>query len=326
MSKKRREKKLVARIKQQAQKRGKRSKEPLSPLQFFPALGGSTFADLEPPEGFRPITATQAMIMFAEPFQKYLQSGEIDDMNVVMNLTTQIWNYTLPKVLHKPPKEDIIEEIAETLKIDEIDAANLFEGMVERKAYLFPPEIQPDDVRTLFMRKEADYQIEQFDEAQLEMSETPIPASQNDQKMLADLQRLDQAMADDEEYDEWEDLYFTVEKACSTQFYDWLAAKGVSDQYCQIFPFCVEMFFNFVYRYNAIEILQISEFDLEEFFLDHLPRKVLVPPNEYAYWPPALRLFYRFLAEKGYLSDPQPLTSLFDEIEPEFIDMLQKQF
>lgn len=329
MSKKRKEKKLVARIKKQAGKRGKPaeiSKDFLSPAQLLPGVGGSSSVDLKAPEGFRPITATQALIMFAEPFQKYLQSGEIDDMNVAMNLSMQIWNYTLPKAGHKLPKQDIIEEMAAALKIDELDAVNLFEEMVERKAYLFPPEIQPADVRTLFMRKEVDYQIEQFDETQLAMSATPIPANQDDQAMLADLQRLDQAMADDEEYDEWEDLYFQLEKDCSARYFEWLTAKGVLEQYTRIFPFCVEMFFNFVYRYNAIEIVQISEFDLEEFFLDHLPRKVLVQPNEYTCWPPALRLFYRFLAEKGYLHDPRPLTSLFDAIEPDFVDMLQKQF
>ena len=37
---------------------------------------------------------------------------------------------------------------------------------------------------------------------------------------------------------------------------------------------------------------------LEEFFMDWLMRKVMVKPPEYTQWPPALRLFYRFLAEK----------------------------
>ena len=41
--------------------------------------------------------------------------------------------------------------------------------------------------------------------------------------------------------------------------------------------------------------------------MDWLMRKVMVKPPEYTQWPPALRLFYRFLSEKGYLDDPEPM-------------------
>lgn len=48
-------------------------------------------------------------------------------------------------------------------------------------------------------------------------------------------------------------------------------------------------------------------------------------PNEYIKWPLAIKLFYRFLLEKGYLD----LDTVFKEIgkiEPDFIEVLRKQF
>ena len=55
-------------------------------------------------------------------------------------------------------------------------------------------------------------------------------------------------------------------------------------------------------------------------------RKVMIEPHEYADWPPALKLFYMFLAEKGYIKDPERITEMIDEIEPHFIEILRNRF
>jgi hypothetical protein len=64
---------------------------------------------------------------------------------------------------------------------------------------------------------------------------------------------------------------------------------------------------------------------LEEFFMDWLLRKVMVTPPEYPQWLPALRLFYRFLAEKGYLNDPEPIIAGLQAIEPDFIALVKQR-
>jgi hypothetical protein len=64
---------------------------------------------------------------------------------------------------------------------------------------------------------------------------------------------------------------------------------------------------------------------LAGFFLDYLLRKVMAKPPEYTQWPPALRLFYRFLAEKGYLDDPEPLIASLYAIEPDFIAWVKQR-
>ena len=63
-----------------------------------------------------------------------------------------------------------------------------------------------------------------------------------------------------------------------------------------------------------------------EFFEDFLLRKMMVEPIEYVYWPPALKLFYRFLHEKGYLDNQEDIIREIDKLEPYFIEVLRKQF
>ena len=198
--------------------------------------------------------------------------------------------------------------------------------MLERKTYLFPEDIQPKDPMTMFMRKEIEYVIAKFDESQLELSDTPLPPDQEDQKMLEQLQQLDKNLEDGEEYDDWEDLYFKVEQDCCQRYNQWLIDKGAPAKHCREFPFCVEVFLNYVYRYTAGTLAGIEYMDLEDFFLDHVLRKVVIQPSDYVYWPPALRLLYQFLGEKSYLEDPRDHIDMLREIEPEFLETLKKRY
>jgi hypothetical protein len=41
-------------------------------------------------------------------------------------------------------------------------------------------------------------------------------------------------------------------------------------------------------------------------------------------WPPALKLFYRFLHEKGYLNNPDKIIGRIDKIESYFIEAMRQ--
>ena len=71
--------------------------------------------------------------------------------------------------------------------------------------------------------------------------------------------------------------------------------------------------------------LPLNSMECEEFFIDYLLRKVMAKPPEYTQWPPALRLFYRFLSEKDYLDDPEPMMASLHAIEPDFIALVQQR-
>ena len=63
-----------------------------------------------------------------------------------------------------------------------------------------------------------------------------------------------------------------------------------------------------------------------EFFEDFLIRKMMVEPAQYILWPPALKFFYLFLHEKGYLNKSDKIIGQIDKIEPYFIKVLKHQF
>jgi len=327
MSKKKRKKKLLTRIKDMAEKRKQR--RPKSPSQpTMPFMGGMPFGgSSKAPKGFRPIPMIQAMMEFAEPIMEYVENGTVKDPNDALQIGTQIWNSTLPKVpvSQKKTRAEIVKQIHTTLKLETQEAEEFFDRMIERKEYLFPEEIQPQSPMTLFMRKEVDYLITKFDENQLEISEKPIPPDRKDQKLLNALRRMDEYIEEGAGYDEWEAHFFSMQETCRDRYYQWLKAKGVPDKYNSQFPFCVESYLNFIYQYDEGELQDVSPSAIEEFFMAHLMRKVMVKPPEYTHWPPALRLFYTFLAEKGYLDDPEPMIELFDDIEPDFIELVKKR-
>ena len=327
MSKKRREKKLLARIKARLNKRKQR--QPESPSQpAMPFMGGSPFGgDREAPKGFRPIPMTQAMMEFAGPIMEYGNHGTVKNPNDALQIGMQIWNFTLPKVpvSQKKSRAEVVEQIRAILKLDTQEAEEFFDRMVERKEYLFPEEIQPEGSMTMFMRKEVEYLITKFDESQLGISEEPIPPDRDDQKLLNALRRMDEYIEEGAEYDEWEDHFFSMQEICCDRYYRWLKAKGIPNEYSNHFPFCVETYLNFIYEYDEGELQDVSPYAIEEFFMDHLMRKVMAKPPEYTHWPPALRLLYTFLAEKGYLDDPEPIIELFDDIEPDFIELVKKR-
>lgn len=335
MSKKKREKKKQARNKTLA-KKGKQQKAASQPAAPFmgeggmpsPFTGGSPFGSVnKAPKGFRPIPMIQAIMEFAGPVMEFVEDGTIKDPNDALQIGTQIWNFSLPKISPQMKKlrPDIVEQIRTTLKMDIDEAEDFFDRMVERKEYLFPEEIQPQGSMTMFMRKEVEYLITKFDESQLYLSDEPIPPGRADQQMLNDLRRMDEYIEEGADYDEWEDHFFSMQNVCSDRYYDWLKAKDVPDEYSSQFPFCVETYLNFIYQYDEGELQDVSPYAIEEFLMDHLMHKVMAKPPEYTNWPPALRLFYTFLAEKGYLDDPEPIIEVFDDIEPDFIALVKKR-
>jgi hypothetical protein len=328
MSKKKREKKLLDRIKAWSKKKS-RSRTPSQPAMPFPGriplIGGAI--ENKAPKGFRPVPMMQAILEFANPIMEFVENGVVKDPNDALQIAMQIWNFTLPKVpaSQKPPRATIVDQIHTTLRMDRQEAERFFDQMIARKEHLVPEDIQPEGAMTIFIRKEVEYLVTKFDESQLGMSDTPIPSDKNDQKMLDALRRMDKYIEEGAEYDEWEDHFFAMQKMCCDCYHHWLKAKGIPDEYSQQFPSCVEIYLNFIYQYDAGELQNVSPGSIEEFFMDFLMRKVMMSPPEYTIFPAALRLLYTFLAEKQYLDDPEPMIELFDDIEPDFIALVKER-
>ncbi len=323
MPKKSQEQKRQAKTKKRQQRQTGRSSPPSMPFLGEMPFGGAP----DIPTGFRPISMTQAMMEYAAPIMAYVEDGTVQDPNDALQIVMLLWNSTLPEapVAVRQSRREIVAQIETTLQLDRQEADAFYDRMIERKAYLLPDEIQPKGSMTMFMRKEVEYLITKFEESQLDLSDKPMPLDGDDHTFLDALRQLDASIAEGAEYDEWEADFFAMQKLCCQRYHRWLEAKGVAEPYTNQFPFCVEAYLNFIYQYDAGELTEVSLQVLEEFFMDYLLRKVMAKPPEYTHWPPALRLFYRFLAEKGSLDDPEPMIERLHAIEPDFIALVKQR-
>lgn len=290
------------------------------------------FSSIKAPEGFRSIPATQAIMEFGKPvMEKVTNQEEIETLNEALKITTLIWNYTLSLekgVEDSKVKSKIIGELKTKLKLTEENSVNFLAEMIARKSELFPPKIQPPFPMIMFMRKEGQLIIKEFDYESINFSKEPIAANEKDLKLIESIKTLDRYISSEVDYGEWEDLYFLIEEQSSERFGQWLLDKGMSD-WSDFFPFCVQPYLSFIYQYghdSHVFLNNISIAYLREFFYDYLLRKVLVEPNQYIYWPPALKFFQRFLQEKGYFKKALQIIKKIDKIEPDFIEILRQRY
>jgi hypothetical protein len=287
-------------------------------------------ADIEAPEGFRPIAMAQAMLEYAEPLRELAEEENVQDLNEVLQLSMGLWNFgILPDGAgDKRLEKQLIRQIQKVLKLDSREAADLFKSMVERKDYLFPPDIQPEYPMIMFIRKETSHLITGFNYDDLIPAEEPVGPDEEDERFIDAVNQMDRYVTDGTEYGEWEDHFFSMQEQCVERFRLWLQQKGL-EKYDEVFSSCLDVYLDFVYRYAHPDIITLQNISApywEEFFGDFLLRKVTTEPHEYAYWPPALKLFYTFLQEKGYLGNSRSVEQLLNQFEPRFIDLLRRRY
>jgi len=333
-SKKKKKVKIAKKRAQSQQKRKKKKKLRLiknTPSNNVSYMERPSFSDIEAPDGFRPVSISQAMMEYAKPVMEKGENEGNEDINLAMHAGMLLWNYTISLEdghEDRKMKKEIIRLLAKEFDMSKSDAGLFLEKMIERKEHLFPKDIQPKHAMTMFIRKELTHLITGFNYNKIDFSSSPIPPDREDKEMVESIQRMDQYIAGGADYDKWEDHYFQMEEICRNRFELWLKEKG-HEEYCENFPFYTETYLNFVYRYNHDDLTTLKSIIpeyLEEFFADHVLRKVIMEPYEYTFFPPAMKLLYTFLSEKGYMDDCTALTGIIDEMEPHFINILRKRF
>ena len=214
---------------------------------------------MEPPEGFRAISFSQAIMDYAKPLMVYAKNEKA--INLVLQLSGLFWNYALSvrdgKVDQKIEK-DIVKGVKSVLGMDKKEALSLIERMVERYHYLFPEDIQPERPSPImFIRKEVRYLIRPYDYEKLTISDRIIPPDAEDQGAIDRLLQLDDLMAEGADYEDYESLLTNVKTLLEARFGEWLMAKGIKEE-TDDFASCLFIFFDFVYGYIHDEVVMIK--------------------------------------------------------------------
>ncbi len=282
------------------------------------------------PEGFRSISFSQAIIEYGQPLLKTADNDHATE--AAMQLAGLFWNYALSVRDGERDGEienQIVKGVKSGLGLNDEEAQELIQKMVRRYQYLFPENIQPDRLSPfLFIRKEVQHLIRLFDYSKLSLSDQFVPPNTADQEAIGRLIKLDTLLMSQADYSEYEDLLHEVKDRFEDLFRQWLIAKGL-DEYAADFADCPLIFFDFIYGYmhdDVVILKTVTDRYWLEFFEDFLIRKMMITPPEYVLWPPALKLFYRFLHEKGYLNNPDNIIAQIEQIEPYFIKILKHQF
>jgi len=293
-------------------------------------LERSAISETNVPDGFRAVSMSNAIMEYAKPVMKFVERGIVKDPNDASQIILPLWNFLIEQDQKNPEKikKDIIKTIGKTLQLNLQESTEFLEYMVQRKDYLLPSEIQPDQRMTMYIRKEKHFLIPEFDYRSFNISDEPVVSDSEDNELIDMINKMDKYIEDEIEYNEREDHYLLMEKKSNDRFNKWLVDKGVI-KYSKEFPFYVEIYLNFIYRYNhddKITLRSVLPIYIEEFFVDHILRKLFVEPYEYIMCSPALKLFYYFLYEKGYLKNHKHIIKLFNDIEPHFITILRDRF
>ncbi|KPA09068.1 transcriptional regulator [Candidatus Magnetomorum sp. HK-1] len=111
-----------------------------------------SISEIEAPDGFIPITITQAILEYSKPFMEISESDDVKDQNDIFQIVQSVWNYTIA-LEGGNDSEDTKMKIFNSMKsiygMDRKDANEFFEKMIERKRDLFPPEIQQKPSMTI---------------------------------------------------------------------------------------------------------------------------------------------------------------------------------
>jgi hypothetical protein len=283
------------------------------------------------PEGFRSIPMSQAIMEYAKPLFEFAKDKE-DALNDTLQIGMLIWNYSISVEEGKGDKKienKIIKSLAPAYNLKKEEAAALLTKMTDRYAYLFPKDKQPEPgTPFMYVRKEVHYLIKPFDYKRLAVSNEIFPADQKDAELIEKIEKMDGYIENSAEFSAYENLLFSLHDECRERFEKWLTAKGLKED-IQDFSFCLQPYLDFIYGYmhdDTVVLKSVPDIYFLEFFEDFLLRKMMAEPMEYVYWPPALKLFYRFLHEKGYLDNQEDMIRKIDKLEPYFIEVLRKQF
>lgn len=300
----------------------------MSPDFDYPPLA----PDTEAPPGFRVVGMTEALMEFAKAMIKHPEIKGLDSMEDAFNLAMPLWNYAIAMEqgeANKKLKSEIIKALKPICKVNGKEAEKLADKMVERKNEMFPPDIQPHGTAEMYMRKEISHVITPFNYGRLKLSDKPLPAVGDDFQFLDLLTALDETKQVAEDYDEWQEQYEAMEEKCGEVFNAWLKGKGVDPDIISKFAFQATFFTNFVYNYGHDDtgiLCNTDDLFFEDFFYDFVLRKIMMEPDEHVDWVPSLRLFFLFLAEKGYLDDAMPYVDTIDTFEEPFLQLLRKEY
>ena len=235
---------------------------------------------------------------YAKPLVE-LAGSKGGDLNEAVQASIVLWNLAVAREEKKSDvklEKDIAKSLAKSFKLDHEEANRFMEMMVERKNYLFPPDIQPKDrlLPFMFIRKEVRHLIHPVEFDKLRISNEKFAPDAADMGLISRIREMDRLVNAESEWEDMEELFQEIQEGAEDRFRNWLILKGISEE-ADRFSSCLSIFLDFIYGYMHDDVFVLRSVGWrywKEFFEDYLVRKVMVnDPDEYVDWTPALRAY-----------------------------------
>jgi len=262
-------------------------------------------------DGYRIVGPAQAMVDYAKPLMDETESEE--DLHKALKLAQVLWNLALlgrrdPEEFEKQKKE-----LADGMDIPEADS--LIKTMIGRFERMFPYVGR----EPAFYVRERVIDIEEyepFDESTLHISEDKIPPTRKEMKLAETLRKID---PDEDESDlvKWQDRVLDC-------YVEWCIAKGVPEDTVAHFAYNVNSYLDFLNSYSRETVSADTPAEVvQEFMRTHFIRKTSSPAQRKTTMPFALKLFMKYLDEKGIVSGTENVRQIVESEQDDFQENLK---
>jgi len=288
-------------------------------LDILSTFTGRNYDDIIAEDGYRIVGPAQAMLDYAKPLLGNCENEE--EIEQVLSVIQMFWMLAIVEGTDSVEEKEIKQKLAE---MNSPEAEEVFNMMMERFRLMFPNimDESPFYIKERVLEEDIE-EFEPFDESTIQISEDIIPLTDIEIKLTEILHILGDDIEDrnveryEKELSEWHNNILD-------NYVEWCFLKGVPGEEAQCFAQAVSYFLSFLYdRYVDVISDHIEDETVEKFMEVYYIKKVWATSEEKSMMPIALKLFMRYLDEKGIVPGIKSLIKVIESKQEIFLANLK---
>ncbi|MDQ1316700.1 MAG: hypothetical protein QG588_348 [Candidatus Poribacteria bacterium] len=286
-------------------------------LDLLGTFADKNYDDIIAEDGYRIVGPAQAMLDYAKPLMDNCENEE--EMEQVLSVIQMFWMLAIVEGTDSVEEKEIKQKLA---KMNSPEAEEVFNMMMERFRLMFPNIVDesPFHIKERVLEEDIE-EFEPFDESTIHISENVIPPTDVEIKLAETLRILDDDNdTEGRDIEKYEKELSEWHNNILDNFVEWCFLKGVPDEEAQFFAQAISHFLSFLYdQYMNVPSDHISDEAIEEFMEIYYIKKIWATSEEKSMMPIALKLFMRYLDEKGIVPGIQSLIKVIESKQEIFL-------
>jgi len=290
-------------------------------LDILSTFADRNYDDIIAEDGYRIVGPAQAMLDYAKPLLGNCENEE--EIEQVLSVIQMFWMLAIVEGTDSVEEKEIKQKLAE---MNSPEAEEVFNMMRERFRLMFPNlmDESPFYIKERVLEEDIE-EFEPFDESTIQISEDIIPPTDVEIKLAETLHILDDDNdTEDRDIEKYEKELSEWQNNILDNYTEWCFLKGVPDEEAQFFAQAISHFLSFLYdQYMNVPSDHISDETVEKFMEVYYVKKVWATSEEKSMMPIALKLFMRYLDEKGIVPGIRSLIKVIESKQEIFLRNLK---